>query len=329
MRINRNVNNIKLSILSPCYNGEAFIKKYFENILEQTFTDYEIIIVNDGSTDNSNEIILKYKTIFEKKRIIFKYINKSHNEGHAKAINDGLKLVDGEYLMWPDIDDYMHSDHFEKHVGYMDTNPDIDLGIGKSAVYNFADLSKPLYYAWDNFPKTKKNLIKDFILSEKRDIGFMSGAFIVRTKFLWGIYPQRNIYSEIFVGPTIQMVFPEIYLGKTGHIKEWTFDYYIHGNNQHLVNEKRDFSSIQIVYENVVNQLNIEKEKADAIKKMAKNVTNRLHLSYALKHRDKEMGLKAWKHLKDDHGVRLKEIVKYIILKNPIFYKFYLTLVGR
>lgn len=99
------MNSVKLSILSPCYNGEKFIARYLDNILEQTFKDFEVIIINDGSKDNSNEIIRGYQKIFEDKGITFKYLNKKVNEGHAKAIDDGLKLVDGQYLMWPDIDD--------------------------------------------------------------------------------------------------------------------------------------------------------------------------------------------------------------------------------
>ena len=111
---------VKLSILSPCYNGEKFIGRYLENILEQSFQNYELIIVNDGSTDKSDEIIKKYKKIFEEKKITFKYLSKLQNEGHARAINDGLKMVDGQYLMWPDIDDYMHQKHATDRKGQKD-----------------------------------------------------------------------------------------------------------------------------------------------------------------------------------------------------------------
>lgn len=320
---------IELSILSPCYNGDKFIEKYFHNLLEQSFQKYEVILVNDGSKDNSDEIIKKYKTIFEKRGIWFKYISKPKNEGHAKAINDGLKLVEGKYLMWPDIDDYMHPDHLEKHVRYMEEHSDVDLGIGKSAVYHINNLNTPLYYAWNTFPATKERLIEKFILAEGKNIGFMSGTFIVRTEFMWQVYPNRNIYSDIFVGPTIQMVFPGIYLGKTGYIHECTFDYYIHEANQHLVNEKRDFTNYQTVYLNVVEQLNIEKKEADKIKRMARNVTNRLLLSYALKHDEKQMGIDAWKRLKEDKGIRIKEIVKVLILKIELLRIFYFKIVLR
>lgn len=317
---------IKLTILSPCYNGEEFIAKYFENILEQTFKAYEIIIVNDGSSDNSDSVIRQYKKIFEDKGIVFKYLNKTKNQGHAKAINDGLKLVEGQYLMWPDIDDHMHPTHLEKHVAYMEEHEDVDLAIGRSAVFNIENLNEPLYYAWDYFPKTKQELIKKFIYAEGNNIGFMSGTFIVKTNFLWSVYKNKDIYSDILVGPTIQMVFPSIYLGKTGYIDECTFDYYIHGSNQHIVNERRDSSNYSIVYENVVDQLNIKRDEAIRIKKMARNVTNRLHLSYALKQGKKEIGDEAWNRLKADNGIRAKELLKYIILNIEPLRKLYVKL---
>lgn len=320
---------IKLSILSPCYNGEKFIKKYFENLLEQSFREYEVIIVNDGSKDKSDEIIVQYKQIFERRGIQFKYLNKKINEGHAKAINDGLKYVDGEYLMWPDIDDHMHRNHLECRVNFMEKNHDCDLAIGKSAVFNINNLENPLYYAWKKFPKTKNILIKTFMLSESKNIGFMSGTFIVRTSKLWDIYKERNIYSEIKVGPTIQMIFPILYLSKTGYINECTFDYYIHGNNQHLVNEKHDFYNIQVVYDHVIDHLKVTEKEANKLKNIAKIVSDRLILSYALKTSDRILGNEAWRNLKIDQGIRLKEIIKYMLIKNSLLHNIYIKIFRR
>lgn len=313
----------KLSILSPCYNGERFLDNYFSNLMEQTYQDYEIIIVNDGSTDNSDKIIQKYKDIFEKKGYTFKYLNKQKNEGHAKAINDGLKLVEGTYLMWPDIDDHMHSDHLASRIFFMDNNQEYDIALGKCGVYDVNNLETPLFYAWKIFPKTKKELINEFILGEDKNIGFMSGIFIIRTQSFFEIYKTRSIYADIKVGPTIQMVFPLLYKGKTGYIDNDTFDYYIHGNNQHIANAKSDYYNIQLVYENVVEQIGLEATEAKKIIAMAQNVSNRLLLSYSLRVNDKVLAKNSWKKLKNNCGVRLKEAMKYIIIRSPLLYKIY------
>ena len=65
-----------VSIIVPCYNGEKFIDRCFKSILNQTYRNVELIIINDGSTDNSEDIILGYKNKFEQLGIKFKYIYK-------------------------------------------------------------------------------------------------------------------------------------------------------------------------------------------------------------------------------------------------------------
>ena len=77
----------KISIITPVYNVEKYLEKNIESILEQTFKDYEFIIVNDGSTDTSGEIAEKY----EKKDNRIKVINKE-NGGAPSARNEGIKI---------------------------------------------------------------------------------------------------------------------------------------------------------------------------------------------------------------------------------------------
>ena len=83
----------KISIITPVYNVEKYLEKNIESILEQTFKDYEFIIVNDGSTDTSGEIAEKY----EKKDNRIKVINKE-NGGAPSARNEGIKIAKGDYL---------------------------------------------------------------------------------------------------------------------------------------------------------------------------------------------------------------------------------------
>lgn len=102
-----------VSIITPCYNGEAFLKRYFESILNQTYPNLELIFINDGSTDRTEEIALSYRERLEKRGITYIY-EKQENAGQAAALNRGLKLFTGEYLTWPDSDDVMTKDSIEK-----------------------------------------------------------------------------------------------------------------------------------------------------------------------------------------------------------------------
>lgn len=122
-----------VSIITPCYNGEAFLKRYFESILNQTYPNLELIFINDGSTDRTEEIALSYRERLEKRGITYIY-EKQENAGQAAALNRGLKLFTGEYLTWPDSDDEMTKDSIEKKVNFLEKNPKYEM-VRSNGVY--------------------------------------------------------------------------------------------------------------------------------------------------------------------------------------------------
>lgn len=99
---------MKFSIIMPVYNVEKYVKKSIESVFEQTYNNYQLIIVNDGSTDSSAEIIRN--TIKNKKNVIF--VEKK-NGGLSDARNYGLKYADGDYIWFIDSDDYIRNDALE------------------------------------------------------------------------------------------------------------------------------------------------------------------------------------------------------------------------
>ena len=107
-----------VSIIIPVYNAEKFIAETIENILEQTYQNYEIILVDDYSSDRSVEIIEKYKE--KDKRIII--IKKKKNEGPALTRNRGIKQANGKYICFQDADDKWEKDKIEKQVKFMKKN---------------------------------------------------------------------------------------------------------------------------------------------------------------------------------------------------------------
>ena len=86
----------EISVILPVFNGESYIEESIESVLNQTFTDFELIIVNDGSTDNTKDIIES----FDDDRI--EVINQS-NQGPGAARNNALKIAQGEYVMYLDL----------------------------------------------------------------------------------------------------------------------------------------------------------------------------------------------------------------------------------
>lgn len=108
----------KVSIVIPVYNAEAFLPMCLSSIVNQTLTDWEVIAVNDGSTDGSWAILQAYAE--QDKR--FHLLSVEHG-GQALARNEGLKHIQGEYCTFVDADDYIDSDYLEQlvtHIGSCD-----------------------------------------------------------------------------------------------------------------------------------------------------------------------------------------------------------------
>lgn len=120
----------EISVLLCVYNGEAYLVECLESILNQSFTDFEFIIVNDGSTDRSLELL----TEFAQKDNRIKLINKTENSGITASVTEGLKHCRGKYIARMDQDDVSLPDRFLKQHHYLESNPQIDV-LGSSLAF--------------------------------------------------------------------------------------------------------------------------------------------------------------------------------------------------
>lgn len=111
----------QISIIMPTYNGERFIRKSIDSVLAQTFKDFELIIINDGSNDNTSEIIKRYSD----KRIV--YLENKKNQGVPKARNKGINVAGGKYIAYCDHDDIYYPQHLERMAGVLEARCDIGL----------------------------------------------------------------------------------------------------------------------------------------------------------------------------------------------------------
>lgn len=122
---------MKISIVIPVYNVENFLVKCLDSVVKQTYQDIEIIIVNDGSTDQSYSILQRY--LVKDKRI--KVINQE-NQGLSAARNVGMENVSGEYVWFVDSDDYIAIDACEKIVDKLNSKPFDLLFLGRYRVWD-------------------------------------------------------------------------------------------------------------------------------------------------------------------------------------------------
>ncbi len=105
-----------VSILLPAYNSESYIKQTIDSILQQTYAEFELLIINDGSTDNTSNIIDSYTD----KRI--QYIKNNGNQGLIFTLNKGIELAKGKYIARIDADDICLPQRIEKQVAWMQQN---------------------------------------------------------------------------------------------------------------------------------------------------------------------------------------------------------------
>lgn len=196
------MNNPLVSIMIPAYNAEMTIAKAIKSLLYQTYTNWECVIVNDGSTDNTVEIIKGFKD----NRI--KLYSFETNKGRGSARKFAMQKCNGELYAMLDADDWYYHDKLEKQVDFFKKNIDVDIvscgmiiqkdndcvavrGIGNNKIYNFDKPRKvPIPHASSMF---RANIVGNNVY----DINFKLGQ---DTDFLRRIMLGRKYAQLDFVG---------------------------------------------------------------------------------------------------------------------------------
>ncbi len=115
------MSGLMISVVMPVYNAEKYLREAIDSILNQTYTNFEFIILNDGSTDRTEEIILSY----DDSRII--YVKNEENLQIVKTLNKGIGLAKGKYIARMDADDISLPKRFQKQIEYMEEHSDTDV----------------------------------------------------------------------------------------------------------------------------------------------------------------------------------------------------------
>ena len=113
--------DVKISVIMPVFNAAAYLKEAVDSILEQTFTDFEFLIFDDGSTDDSRSILQSYTD----PRI--RLFLQDENTGYVRHLNRGLEMARGEYVFRMDADDISLPSRFAKQVAFLDQHPEVGL----------------------------------------------------------------------------------------------------------------------------------------------------------------------------------------------------------
>lgn len=210
-----------VSIITPCYNTGSIVHRLLDSVLMQDYPNIEMFCINDGSTDNTEEVINSYIPKFEEKGYKLTYIYQK-NGGQSSAINNGLKYVNGEYLIWPDSDDFFKTHNaISIFVKTLQENGD-EYGVVRCI---------PTWIDEDTLEESRHMQY----ISEYDDINQFENCLFTKN-FFWGAgdymvkmsifdkaIPNREIYVEKNAGQNWQMLLPILYTTKCYTIKESLF----------------------------------------------------------------------------------------------------------
>lgn len=235
---------IKLSIIIPVYNVEKYIEKCITSLINQTIKEIEFIFVNDGTPDNSINIIKKYQK--NDKRI--KLINKE-NGGQASARNLGLKYAKGEYIAFLDSDDYVKEEMYEKMYNKAKQN-DLDIVICNYFL-TYKDKIEEMKNDITN-KKEKTILPKEYILLTPSPWNkIIKKSYLEKINFT---FPEGIIYEDYASIPTLVLNNPKVlYINECLH-------YYVQSESSTMRNQeyKKKYEDIFIatkyLYENMINK---------------------------------------------------------------------------
>ncbi len=195
---------MKLSIGLPVYNGEKFIRKCLDSLLAQTFKNFEIIISDNASTDDTQKICQEYSK--KDKRI--RYIQQEKNIGLLPNFNFVLEQAKNEFFMWIGVDDFVLPDYVKKNMEILASNSNVVCSVSKINPYNFSesqiDKIDSKFISFTKKLRTRFKKLEAFSISgtyEEKVRKYLTGS---TCQVIYGIFRteklQKSIVPSFFVG---------------------------------------------------------------------------------------------------------------------------------
>lgn len=238
---------MKVSVIVPVYNVEQYIEECLDSLVNQTLDDIEIIIINDGSTDNSQEIINKYS---KKYKNIKSFIQENH--GQAVARNVGLTHATGKYISYVDSDDYVEINMFKELYDEIEEN-NFDIVIS-----NIIKEENGESYVFKNYWNIKKEANKNFMTSHMGPVARLySRELLIKNNFK---FMEGVIYEDLGSIPVLGM-----YTKKIKYINKAYYHYRVREGSsmkQKKYNEKLEsiFKVMESLSNNISEEYNEELE---------------------------------------------------------------------
>lgn len=204
----------KVSIVTPVFNGAAYLPQMLDSVLAQTYQQIEMILVDDGSTDETVQVAERYRSRFAARGYGYRLIQASHQNASA-AINRGLPYVQGEFLIWPDSDDVLAPESVKKRVAFLQEH--LQYHCVRSLAYYFDGKTGALVKKDESQGDLSNEALFWDVLEGRTYV--CCGCYMVRSRCFFDIYQERCI-PEYNVGQNFQMLLPLLYDHKCPTIRE-------------------------------------------------------------------------------------------------------------
>jgi glycosyltransferase involved in cell wall biosynthesis len=241
---------IKISIIIPAYNSELFLARCLDSIVAQTYSYFEVIVVNDGSFDKTQDIADEYASIDMR----FIVLNQK-NRGVVHARKEGIKLASGDYIFNLDSDDYIESNSLEIFIKRLEKTDD-DIIISNHWHHENNRIRK----IKNVIPKenTPKDYLTYLLVGKIR--GYIWGKLIRRNLLIHNDASSESLFYEDITTNYFIFSTPNV---KVSLVEECTVNYFIHGNNTtKKVSSKHNNAFLYHInyIKDVIQQMNLSEE---------------------------------------------------------------------
>lgn len=320
--------NKKVSIITPCFNGEKFIHRLLDSVLMQDYPRIEMCVIDDGSTDSSAKIIKSYIPRFLAKGYQLTYLHQE-NAGQSVAINKGLQWMSGDYLVWPDSDDfYAVASAITELVQVLEASDEqTSMARCHCTLLDEETLKQVGQFNVNEHNDGKTELFEDCLFAQN-GFWFVPGNYMAKVALLRDVLPSLTIYTEKNAGQNWQLMLPLLYNRKCITIKRNLYSVLVRANS-HSRGQYSTYEQVVAKYQayertilNVLDGMKLTPAERqpyiDKIKQKYKAVKLQVMIDFA---KSKEAKLLFNELTKSNQKVPFRIYIKYQLIKFPILYR--------
>lgn len=230
---------MKLSIIVPVYKARRHLQNCIESILQQTYTDYELILVDDGSPDGSGTVCDRYAQECDKVRVIHK-----KNGGLSSARNAGIAVAKGEYITFVDADDIIASGTYYYNMRILLSNPDIDIIEYPVNIHYESPQSQIISFKPEKITGNKE-IFTNWIERKGYTHAFSCNKIFRSDLFAFIRFPEGEVFEDLYVTPMLFESSECVYYSDCG------FYYYL--DHKESISNSYSFKTRFFLYRNTVN----------------------------------------------------------------------------